>query len=1126
MTATQGAHAGIFADDTAGNAQPTAADNGATTIIADGGTSLAPSVTISSAVNVTGDAAQNAVIRISGLNYTVSNSGSLVGTNHMGISSNSIFSLMNSGTIDGNGAGSEGINAPFAIITNTGTISGADDAIYFFTNGGSVTNSGLISGVTGPASAGIDGLDDVTVTNLAGGSIQGLQSGIDVDDRLSLTNAAGATVTGATDTGVAAGDTATIENYGFIEAAAADAGIDIADSGAIRNLTTFSSVFPFNPIAGGYIRGVSAGIIAADMLTFTNQDLGLVEATAGTGIIADDEVTINNLLGATIIGTDDGIDLLDDADIFNGGTITGVAGDGITAENGASIENRFGALISGGDDGIDVANAADILNLGTITGDTGDGIDAGADATITNIGSIRGTHGISLDGPGTISNTGTIQGNSLSAILVTSGVLGSPGVVVTNSGTITSPTFAFLGDDGDDVVNLNQGSRIIGDLNGFGGVDKLNFTGGLAANSLSSPSGPASNSVLGNIYGFSEINKTSLGVAFVGVPGSLGYSIESDLINIQGGGLYINGNVEGNVNTSAVINANGSALGGVGVWTAAANINSGGLSAGAIPISNASNPLISIGKLTFQGKVDHAPGTFIRMDIRPDAEISNGINSDLIIQTGAGNTFDVGGAGLRLSATDNDTFIRNGDYTVIQSGEALIGLPTFAGIGVQFNANVNNNEIAAGQTFFGSEISATGGSNKNTVLTNFFTTPVVTNGGKTLGISIEHQFSDLPGLTGNQAALGAALDFAAASDVPDPFLPVTPTEDFISALDYSSLEIVQETLASLDPSAVLGMASTVMSSNYRLHRLAQDHLAGTRTGTTMQTAPATMDAKGAMVAPATTTSSASRGSVWGTASFDWKDSSGGSTADLDGEDASFTAGVDYRVAPNVLLGILLDGSRGDYDYDGGSSDTSSYRVAVYGTYGNATGIYADFLLGYGDHRLDVKRDMNGVSGLADSGSDSSTDATSFQGLATIGYAMEAGQVKHGPFAGLEYQRLNVDGFTQKGAFPIKVDGFDSDSLRALIGYRVEAKLGRLKPYGSVAYAHEFRDGSTRTSASLPSGAGFEVEGGTQESAFLISLGTGITLMDHLDLTVGYYGEIAIGDGLDSHGASLGMNYSF
>jgi outer membrane autotransporter protein len=82
-----------------------------------------------------------------------------------------------------------------------------------------------------------------------------------------------------------------------------------------------------------------------------------------------------------------------------------------------------------------------------------------------------------------------------------------------------------------------------------------------------------------------------------------------------------------------------------------------------------------------------------------------------------------------------------------------------------------------------------------------------------------------------------------------------------------------------------------------------------------------------------------------------------------------------------------------------------------------------------------------------------------------------------------------------------------------------------RPYASAVYAHEFEDGANSATASF-GGTSFKVSGAEQSSAILLGIGTGIALSDSLTLDVGYRGDIAVDDGLTSHGASLGLNYSF
>lgn len=375
--------------------------------------------------------------------------------------------------------------------------------------------------------------------------------------------------------------------------------------------------------------------------------------------------------------------------------------------------------------------------------------------------------------------------------------------------------------------------------------------------------------------------------------------------------------------------------------------------------------------------------------------------------------------------------------------------------------------------------------------------------------------------------------------------PATPVEvlstgEFLTPnkIAPATLEVVEETFSTLDPSVNLDMASAVVSSNYRLHRVTQNHLAairGTRAEISSQ-APVVSGGKevygkgtyGKEVAVSPGVYQMERSTnLWTTFSYDWKELEGTYRgSDYDGHDAALTVGLDFPVSDNFSLGVLVDGSRGDFDFFQGNAENENWRVAAYGTVGESTGLYVDFLVGYGNHDLNVNRRLGGALGGVNAFSD--IDSDSIQALATVGYTMESGNLRHGPFLGVEYQRIHVDDFVQSGGpVPIRVAGYEAESTRGLLGYRVDTTSGNFTPYASVAYAHEFEDDGYGTAAFLPNGTPFGVFGGAQQSAVLISVGTGITLTPRLDVNIGYQGEVPVDDyGVTSHGAAIGLNFQF
>lgn len=776
------------------------------------------------------------------------------------------------------------------------------------------------------------------------------------------------------------------------------------------------------------------------------------------------------------------------------GNLQGIFADPLTA-SGLSINNNAGATISG----------------------LSDGIAAGTNALITNNGEIRGINGtgISTGIGGTLTNTGTIEG--------TTGITATNGSSIRSSGTIRSTAVggnAFTGGIGNDTLFLDQGSLVQGNIIGGLGVNSLTLTDGRTTPTI------GSNDIRGSVAGFSTITKEGTGLALIGTIADAGtvLDVTADAIQINSGALYFNSDIAGATVPSAVINANGAAVGGTGLWLAGLNVITGGFSAGAIPINLDSNPQNSVGTVTIAGDVSHSPGSFIRMDMIPDTAISNGINSDLIIQAGAGNTYDVSGANLRVSSTDVNRLITPGTYTIVNSTEAIVGFGSFGAAGVQFNANIPDNGqfLAAG----------TGADYRDSVFTNFFLTPQLADANTNLVMLVDYGFATLPGLTPTESALGGALDTLALRAGTGTL--GLAEQDLISALALSDLGSVQASLAGLSPESSVAMVTGTINGNYRIHRMVQDHLAFVRDAGTVTVstpgAPVSDGAKGGLAYshPQQEQSFTSRGNFWGSVSYDDMDYEDDlSNNELDGETGALTAGFDYRVSPMFVIGGLLDGSRSDFDSrGGGSSEIDSLRAGIYGTFGDAMGLYSDFYAGYGKHDLDEQRFGGGIAGLA--GTRSNTpDADSLQAMLTLGYTMGSDQVKHGPFAGLEYQSADVDDYSQaSGPFDVAVDGYSIESMRGLIGYRVNAAMDAFRPYASAAYAHEFEDDANFTTARF-GGVPFRASAPQLESSVIVTAGTGYAFTPTLMMTIGYRGDISLDDsGITSHGATLGLSCSF
>jgi uncharacterized protein YhjY with autotransporter beta-barrel domain len=1062
---TQMAQAAAIVTAPNGSLIVTPVDNGANHIVVNGGVS--PIVEINADTLLTPDAGFNGII-VNSLGYFdpafnpanptalttilgIRNAGIITGAlDGLNANGNKI-TFHNTGTIAGTSLSGVGSLGVASVIANSGTINGVADGIFSPTaNDVIVHNTGTINGDSDNDGAGSGIiLQDGATIVNTAGTIKGGLDGIFLRDDGSISNALGASIIGDAAT-PGSGNGITYRD----DTAAPNATVDIANYGSITG---------FN------------GVVVGDNVTLHNLTSFNIFGPIAGGVISG----ASNGIG---ISGGNNVNVLNE----NLGTITGTTGNGVKLLDAGLITNNFGGSITSINEDAVGLNFGTVINDGSITGGAG-----------------AGDNGIEVDGGGatTISNTGGVsafQGIAISGVASDS---------VTNSGTITGTGgVAITTGDGIDNVNLNLGSIINGSIDGETGSDTLTFNGGKIA-----PFG-TSNVVHGNVT-METITKSGAGTAFIGTGGDPLYTVLADTINLDSGGLYIKGNVDGVLAAQTTIFHNGASLGGTGTWDA--NITLGaataGISAGQTPINidDAVDPLSSIGELTITGDVTHTPGSFIRFDIAPQTALVDGVNSDRIVQNGVGNVYDVNGAAFRISPTNINKAINNGTYTIVDSGESIANFNSLASVGVQFN----NNVVDVGP-FFANQ---SGSNNLNPVLVSEFTQLGLADSGTNLVFTIEHNFSDLDGLTSNESSLGEAIDQSIGS-------PDSNVQDFIAALDYSDLFTVQETLASMSPDAYLAQGIAVVNSNYRLHRMTQEHLAAVRGGGMTMTTPGSQGAKGVTTAPSTSTAS-SNGNVWGAYSHDWQDYNGeDSLSDFDGDTDAFTAGFDWRVAPAWILGIVLDGSSSDFDGDHGDSEMDSFRGAIYGTWGESRGVYSDFLVGYGTHDMDMSRSYRGI--LAGLSGDGSTDASSIQALWTVGYTMGEDSFKHGPFAGLEYQNVDVDSFDESGPLPFSMGSYDVESFRGLIGYRLDAIYDRVRPYASIAYAHEFEDDGVDANANF-AGNSFSVNGAAQGSAILLTTGVGFSLTELLSMDVGYRGEISVEDeGLDSHGASVGLNYLF
>jgi uncharacterized protein YhjY with autotransporter beta-barrel domain/phospholipase/lecithinase/hemolysin len=193
---------------------------------------------------------------------------------------------------------------------------------------------------------------------------------------------------------------------------------------------------------------------------------------------------------------------------------------------------------------------------------------------------------------------------------------------------------------------------------------------------------------------------------------------------------------------------------------------------------------------------------------------------------------------------------------------------------------------------------------------------------------------------------------------------------------------------------------------------------------------------------------------------------GFSLAGYDYDATAGTAGVEYSVSRNLIVGLAGNYTTANADLTSGANiGVDSIQAAAYLSYATRNA-FADALIAYGAHDLGMVRPgvIDPVRG--------DTDAAAVALAARAGYLFDFGQLRAGPIAGVTYIHTNVDGYTETGdpLLTFKVSEQTLDSLTGSVGLRFLAPFraggGLVIPYLNVTLEHQFGDDTRTMTASL------------------------------------------------------------
>ena len=249
------------------------------------------------------------------------------------------------------------------------------------------------------------------------------------------------------------------------------------------------------------------------------------------------------------------------------------------------------------------------------------------------------------------------------------------------------------------------------------------------------------------------------------------------------------------------------------------------------------------------------------------------------------------------------------------------------------------------------------------------------------------------------------------------------------------------------------------------------------------------------------------------------------------------AGIDYRVIPNVLLGIGAGYTAGNLWVNNflGRGTSDSVTVAAYGSFTQG-GFYADLLGGYAYFNNQLQRQIL-ISGLQPRTASGSTGANQALGQIETGYSLGVFAPANAtvtPFARLQGSSVTQNAFSEWGAqsLSLNVQQQTTNSLRSTFGAGLAGNI----PLGDtrtldlglkVGWQHEFASTTRSITAALSgaSFAAFTVYGATpQPDSAVVSFQANTRVANSTQVYLRYDGDI--GSGTDNHTLNLGVRFSW
>ncbi len=245
----------------------------------------------------------------------------------------------------------------------------------------------------------------------------------------------------------------------------------------------------------------------------------------------------------------------------------------------------------------------------------------------------------------------------------------------------------------------------------------------------------------------------------------------------------------------------------------------------------------------------------------------------------------------------------------------------------------------------------------------------------------------------------------------------------------------------------------------------------------------------------------------------------------------FAAGVEMG-SENLRFGLAGGYSEDEVEFLQGNSSgkSKSWQIGGYAGYVSG-GFRIDGQVAYISGDITATKAVNAGSGLTliqgTAGVDTTGDVV--KGSITAGYDLGGESFTFTPYAGIEYANGKVKGFTETGmgALGLTVNDIEADRTDLVVGARLGANLGTVRPFLNASYRYDLEDhpGTVAAYFNGVSAAPFSVAAiGMGRSAVEVDAGLSAGIGSSVNVFAAYQG--AFRNDRDSHGVSAGIRMAF